>query len=416
MATLELDPASKRFRVRFRYGGQEFKRSLRTKQQRIALASLGQVEEVLRMLELGMVTLPPDVDEGAFIVSGARVRKAKLPATFDMTLQQLLDLYEKELPEGAKEERTLAGERLHFKHLLRHLKGSTKLSAIKANSIQRYVELRSQDEFRGRSISPNTIKKELTTLRLVWNWAKAQEYVPSEPPLKRVIYPKRDEKSAFMTMKEIHRLIERGSIPAAGEAELWESLYLMRDEVESLLQHVTEQDLPDFVYPMFVLVAHTGMRRSELLRAQRNDFDFEGRTIAVREKKRSRKHALSYRRIPMTGLVSKVFQEHFAAAFGSEFALHKPGEQNLAVDTADYYFEAALKDSPWEQVRGFHVFRHSFASNAAAEGVDQRMIDSWMGHQTEEMQQRYRHLAPDGQQAAIDTVFRYNTETGEGTK
>jgi len=43
MASLELDPASGRFRVRFRYSGQSYKRSLRTKQRRVAMASLGQI-------------------------------------------------------------------------------------------------------------------------------------------------------------------------------------------------------------------------------------------------------------------------------------------------------------------------------------------------------------------------------------
>ena len=65
MASLELDPASGRYRVRFRFGGQAFKRSLRTKSRRVAAASLGQVEEVLRMLQLGLTELPEEVDEGA---------------------------------------------------------------------------------------------------------------------------------------------------------------------------------------------------------------------------------------------------------------------------------------------------------------------------------------------------------------
>ena len=34
---------------------------------------------------------------------------------------------------------------------------------------------------------------------------------------------------------------------------------------------------------------------------------------------------------------------------------------------------------------GFHSYRHSFASNLAAAGVDQRIIDEFMGHQTEAM-------------------------------
>ncbi len=70
MASLELDPASGRYRVRFRYGDREYKRSLRTKSRPVAHAALGQVEEALRMLAIGLVELPSDVDEGTFIVSG----------------------------------------------------------------------------------------------------------------------------------------------------------------------------------------------------------------------------------------------------------------------------------------------------------------------------------------------------------
>jgi integrase len=53
----------------------------------------------------------------------------------------------------------------------------------------------------------------------------------------------------------------------------------------------------------------------------------------------------------------------------------------------------------------FHVFRHSFASNLAAAGIDQRIIDEWMGHSTEAMRKRYRHLFPDQRRKAIEAVF-----------
>ncbi|TWT46392.1 tyrosine-type recombinase/integrase [Botrimarina hoheduenensis] len=406
MASLEIDPASGRYRVRFRYSGQEYKRSLRTKSRPVAAASLGQVEEALRMIEMGLVELPPDVEEGAFIVSGARVRKARRQPSKVQTLDDLFRVYQAELTPGSKEPRTLAGERLHFKHLLRHLKPKTRLAAITPRTVQGYVELRSRDQYAKRSITPDTIKKEITTLRLVWNWAKRQEYVENPPPISHVIYPKRDEKPPFQILAEIQRAVSGGKLSKAQEAALWESLFLTRPEVDRLLDHASKQAGLPFVYPMFVLVAHTGMRRSELLRAEKADFDFEGRTILVREKKRSRKHSLSFRRVPMTNLLGRVFKRYFAEHPSGPYALTRDNDQPLTTDAADHFFEVALKDSAWQAVRGFHVFRHSFASNAMAEGIDQRMIDAWMGHQTEEMRQRYRHLAPTQQQAAIDAVYR----------
>jgi integrase len=56
-------------------------------------------------------------------------------------------------------------------------------------------------------------------------------------------------------------------------------------------------------------------------------------------------------------------------------------------------------------VRGYHVFRHSFISLAASRGIDQRLIDEWVGHQTEEQRKRYRHLLPSVQQQAISSMF-----------
>ena len=406
MASLELDPASGRYRVRFRYAGREFKRSARTKHRRVASSVLGQVEETLRLLRLGMAEVPEKVDVGDFIVSGARTRRERAaPSTRVRTLADLFRVYQQELPTGAKESRTLEGEKLHFKHLLRHLKSSSRLDSLSSGDVQRYVEKRIGDSYRGKPTGPDTIRKEISTLRLVWNWARAQGHVDEAPPTDRVVYPKRDEKPPFMTMEEIVRIVDRGDLDEKTVAGLWESLYLTRGEVDRLLEHVAKQSCETFVYPMFVLAAHTGMRRSELVRSEPSDLDFDSRTVLVREKKRSRKHGMSYRRLPMTKLVESVFREYLSDKARVGRTLFRPGKPTLTEHTATNHFKATLKGSLWRNVRGFHVLRHSFASNAAMEGVDQRMIDEWMGHQTEEMQRRYRHLAPGRQRDAIDTVY-----------
>jgi hypothetical protein len=61
-------------------------------------------------------------------------------------------------------------------------------------------------------------------------------------------------------------------------------------------------------------------------------------------------------------------------------------------------------------LRGWHALRHSFCSNCAAAGVDQRLIDAWVGHTTEGMRRRYRHLLPNQERQAIQTVFGQETE------
>jgi integrase len=158
---------------------------------------------------------------------------------------------------------------------------------------------------------------------------------------------------------------------------------------------------------MFVFAAHTGARRSEILRSQVDDFDFGTKTVRIREKKKSRVRSTTYRRVPMTGLLFDTMQAWFAHHPGGQYTICDPSRPTcpLTPSEAHDHFGRTLAGSKWARIRGFHLFRHSFASNLAAKGIDQRVIDEWMGHQTEEMRKRYRHLFPDQQRQAIDSVF-----------
>jgi site-specific recombinase XerD len=83
----------------------------------------------------------------------------------------------------------------------------------------------------------------------------------------------------------------------------------------------------------------------------------------------------------------------------------RPGIIPLTRDEAHDHLERTLRGSKWAVMKGWHVLRHSFASNCAARGIDQRLIDAWMGHQTEEMKKRYRHIIPSTEAEAIRSVF-----------
>jgi integrase len=77
----------------------------------------------------------------------------------------------------------------------------------------------------------------------------------------------------------------------------------------------------------------------------------------------------------------------------------------LTRDEAHDHFRRTLAGSKWGVLRGWHVFRHGFCSNCAAARVGQRLIDAWVGHTTEEMRRRYRHLLPNQERTAIQAVF-----------
>ncbi len=417
MACLEFDSASGYYRIRFRYGGRPFKRSLKTHDRIEAEGVLGRVRETIRLLERGRLEMPPDADPGKFIVSDGKLNGKPLVSK-PLSLAELFALYLEKLPAGAKEESTLQGEVIHHNHLLRHLKAATIASTLAVSDLQAYVQKRLRDRHHKKGIRPDTIKKELTTFRLVWNWAVDQGYLTGPAPVKGIKFPKRDQKPPFMTLDEIQRVIARGGLTPEQEKEFWDSLFLTKAETQAVLDHVRLSARHPFIYPMFVFAAHTGARRSEILRSQIDDFDFGSRMVLIREKKKSRSKAMTYRRVPMTDLLCKTMTEWFAQHPGGQYTICETPETvrgkagtecvGLTSSEAHCHFKRTLRNSQWGKIKGFHTFRHSFASNLAAGGVDQRLIDEWMGHQTEEMRRRYRHLFPDQQRQAIDSVFGGN--------
>jgi integrase len=142
-----------------------------------------------------------------------------------------------------------------------------------------------------------------------------------------------------------------------------------------------------------------------MLRAGVEDFRFGDGTVIIREKKKS-KRSETYRRQHLSPLLRAETNDCFARRHpGGVCAFCREAGRPLKETTAHEAFKWALSGGKWKVLRGYHIFRHSFASNLAAQGVDQREIEGLTGHQTEEMRRRYRHLSPEQRENAIIRVF-----------
>lgn len=414
-----------RYHVAFRFGQQKLKKSLRTSDLSTAEARLHQLEENIRLLEKGRIELPDDVDVVEFLLSDGKLDGKPRLKTKLRTLRQFGDAFMASIPKSSLEASTITGMQIHFKHLYRVLGKSFPLPTLSLEDLQNYVEHRSQDKGnRGKNLSPATIKKELTTLRSLWNWAKNAEYLTRSFPSRGLRYPKVSEKPPFQTWAEITRKIDTYRLSRDQQADLWECLFLTTSEIDALLADVKQAALHPCLYPMFVFAAHTGARRSEMMRSQVEDIDLGGRTITIREKKRVRGRYTT-RTVPISPALYGALHHWLAAhnGQGHTFSLGLSVSRSkklrelagpLTRDEAHDHFKRTLADTKWSTIRGWHVFRHSFCSNCAAAGVDQRVINAWVGHQTEEMVKRYRHLIPNQQQEAIAKVFE-TASTGNRT-
>jgi integrase len=79
-----------------------------------------------------------------------------------------------------------------------------------------------------------------------------------------------------------------------------------------LLAYVKEQARVPFLYPMFAFAAHSGARRSEMLRVRIDDLDLAGQTVLLREKKRS-KEKRTFRRVPLSPFLLGVLRDWLSA-------------------------------------------------------------------------------------------------------
>jgi integrase len=414
MAWLERDRPSSPFQLVFRYGNQRIKRSTKTRNERDANEIVARVDRRLELIERGELTIPDDADVATFLMEETK-RNGKPKAISSKTISSLFEEYFASLPSGSMEANSLYTANIHKSHFLSVLGANHRVRDITQASLQEYVGARCRKKGRrGKPIRPQTVKEELATLSAVWSFAMQRGHVATAFPNKGLKFPKVAEKPRFRTWVEIERHIETGNLTGHEADELWDSLFLTLPEIDELMMFVSENSRHSFLYPMCVTAAHTGARRSELLRSQRNDFDFETSTLTLREKKRLRGQYTT-RTVPMSQELQRTIAEWFDSHPGGRYAFCmdrnplRPHSQKDAIpaltrDQASDHLKRTLTGK-WSKIRGWHVLRHSFASNCAAKGIDQRIINAWMGHQTEEMVKRYRHLIPDTQQTALELVF-----------
>jgi hypothetical protein len=109
-----------RFRISYYFGGRRFFASLKTKLERDATLTMHRLEENLQDLERGRLVLPDGADLSRFLLSDGRIL-SKPVLKKSISLKDLFARYEKEVPEGIKENNTRNMERIHMRRLLKEL-------------------------------------------------------------------------------------------------------------------------------------------------------------------------------------------------------------------------------------------------------------------------------------------------------
>jgi len=185
MASIQQDLHSGIYRIRFRFAGRSYNRSLKTTNLKAARAVLGRIEENLQLIEKGRLEVPPKPDIAKFILSDGKIHGQ--PLCTSTTLGKPFESYQAQLPAGAKEELTVRLEKTQVNNFKQILPISKLANTITTADLQRYVERRLKSNCKGRKISPETVKREMATFRSIFNWAKSVGLVEGESPTNGLI-------------------------------------------------------------------------------------------------------------------------------------------------------------------------------------------------------------------------------------
>ncbi len=393
----------------FRFQGRRYYFTVGNVPEAQAQAKGAEVDETLALIERGRLAVPEGVRLEDFVAAGGKT--PVLPARPEtVTARQLIDHYLQTHANGTVEENSLDTSRTHLGQFLKSVGERFRMQGLTLLHLQEHVDRR-----RRKGLAAVTLKKEIATVRACWNWAAHGGLLKGAFPGRGLRFPKEEEKEPFRTFAEIEAIIAAEKPDDDRRKALWEGLYLTRPEVEEFLQYVRGQATLPWVFPMVAFAAYTGARRSEILRALATDVDLAGGVVTIREKKRV-KGKRSTRTAPVTPKLAEILRAWLAVRPDCPFLFcqaqrvtrsktKREGPTAVTKDEAHDHFRRTVEGSKWEAMRGYHVLRHSFISALASEGVDQRVIDEAVGHQSEEQRKRYRHLYPGVMKEAITRVF-----------
>ncbi|MEK3882299.1 tyrosine-type recombinase/integrase [Paenibacillus sp. PL2-23] len=185
--------------------------------------------------------------------------------------------------------------------------------------------------------------------------------------------------------------------------------YLQKPFLDACLQLVDGRYLTRDI-AIIALMAHAGLRVSEIVRLNIQDFDLEGKQLAVLGK------GEKWRYIPLPDELHQLLQitinerippnnsKDKDALFVSQF--RRRISKRMVQCVAEKTFAALVETYP--QMAGLplsaHKLRHSFATDLLRNGADLRTVQELLGHEDISTTQIYTHVLDEAKERAMNNV------------
>jgi hypothetical protein len=182
----------------------------------------------------------PHDDVVKYLMAGGKLVETPAPVKASLTVKELRDQYLQAHENGAIEANSLATVRLHLNHVVHFLGDRFVIRDLENRQLQEYLDKRARRRGpKNRLLSPATLKKEIASLRVAWNWGTRTGLLEGPFPSRGLTYPKTDEKEPFQTREEIERRIARGGLDACQKKALWDCLFLTKHNITDFLEYVS---------------------------------------------------------------------------------------------------------------------------------------------------------------------------------
>lgn len=227
----------------------------------------------------------------------------------------------------------------------------------------------------GGPIAGATVNRALTTLKLLYNYAERSGYAVKNPTSHVAFLPEGSGRLRVVSFDE-------------------ELIYLAK----------ASQPLKDIAE----VILDTGLRPEEVFRIRLEDLDFARRTIF----NPFGKTRAARRLVSMTAAVESLLRERIkkAGKRGSPYVFFSPTDATRPIGSVRKAHDAAVENAGIKEHFRLYDLRHTFATRAAASGVDLATLSSMLGHTKIQMTMRYVHPAEEQKKAAAARAESFRTE------
>lgn len=370
--------------------------------QHIAYCIQAEVNKLIIQFKNGLIVLPSNISLADYIFQTASPKPdpAEVNHSTVLTLEDLIREYRKTLTPPLKHKNTCLTEQVHLRHLdafvVQQKKNPVLLEEINIGFFNQYKQFRYSDNIR-----TDTVKKELSTFQCMFGMAVENAYIKYN--IVRDV--KRDKSqipcNRFHTHEEIQSIIKRGNHSTKELKELMRYQYLTWQEIEEFIALAKDH----WLYNILITFAYTGIRRGELIKLEWADVDLDKKYLFIKSCKQSQFKKETVRTIPIHDKLLPVLLSQKLKTGTQRYVFLSIMSQKVYGSSLNEALQRLVKGTKFQGL-GFHVFRHSLASNLALQHEDQRVIDRILGHQTEAMRLRYQHLFPQQIESAIKKLHQ----------